>query len=294
MHGFFLFLNMLKKLIFISFALFQSSVFAQTKSLADYEKELNTLSIDLVSEANDETKLKVNETFLTLLKEALAIPGSFDFLFKNIRAISILKSNEKIKIYNWALPYNDETYLYFAILQIKIDKDEYKLVELIDKSDEIKKPEFQTLTDKTWFGALYYEIIFDKKLGNDTYTLLGWDGDYNLTNKKIIDVMTVSKSGAVKFGSPILKTDKKAQKRMIFTYSETAVMSLKYDTKLSSIVFDYLVPTGSNLEGVYEYYGPSLNRFDGFIINKNKWEYQKDIDVQQRKNLKDRFYNSPN
>ncbi|MGE0562344.1 MAG: hypothetical protein AB7O47_11035 [Flavobacteriales bacterium] len=283
-----------KFLHIILLVLSSSFLYSQEKGLEDYEKELNQLSIDIVSEANDETKQKVNTEFQTLLKEAIELSGSFDFPFKNIRAISILKSNDKIKIYNWALPFEDETYQYFALVQIKLNKGEYKIVELVDRSAELKKPEFQTLTDKTWFGALYYEIIHNKKLGNDTYTLLGWDGDYNLTNKKIIDVMTVNKNGTIKFGSSIFKMDKKVQKRVIFTYAETAVMSLKYDVKTQLIIFDYLVPTSSNLDGVFEYYGPSLNRFDGFIVNKNKWEYQKDVDIQQSKNLKDRFYNSPN
>ena len=285
---------MLKSISLLLFVLLGSFLVAQEKSLADYEKELNQLRIDLVSEANDETKQKVNLEFQSLLKEALALNGSFDYPFKNIRAISILKSNDKIKIYNWALPFEDETYQYFAFVQIKINKDEYKIVELIDKSADLKKPESQTLTDRTWFGALYYEIIYDKKLGDDTYTLLGWDGDYNLTNKKIIDVMTVSKSGTIKFGSSIFKMEKKVQKRVIFTYSETAVMSLKYDAKQQLIIFDYLVPTESSLTGIYEYYGPSLDSFDAFTIEKNHWLFQKNIDIKLDKNLKDRFYNSPN
>jgi len=277
----------------ISFLSFQLVV-AQQKTLVEYENELNELSIDIVSNANEESKIASNENFKTLLFEVLQLKESFDYPFKNIKAISILKSNEKLKIYNWALPLSDATYQYFAILQIKLKNNQYKLVELIDKSAEIKKPETQTLTDKMWYGALYYEIIYDKKLGENTYTLLGWDGDYNLTNKKIIDAITISSSGVVKFGSPLFKTGKKAQKRVIFTYSETAVMSLKYHPKDQRIIFDYLVPTGSNLEGVYEYYGPSLNRFDAYVIDKNHWEYKKDVDVQQDKNLKDRFYKNPN
>lgn len=276
------------------FILLVTSAFSQEKSLADYESALNKLSIDLISEANDESKLKVNEEFQLLLKEALSKKGSFDFAFKNIRAISILKSNDKVKIYNWTLPFNDETYQYFAFVQLKLENEQYKLVELIDKSSEITKPETQTLTDKTWFGALYYEIIYDKKLGSDTYTLLGWDGDYNLTNKKIIDVMTISKSGTIKFGSSLFKIEKKSQKRVLFTYSETAVMSLKYHPKENMIIFDYLVPPNSNLNGVFEYYGPSLDSFDAFILEKKSWKFQKNIDVKLDKNLKDRFYNSPN
>lgn len=285
---------MFKSFIFFLIILIVAPAFSQEKSLADYEAALNQLSIDLISEANDESKLKVNDEFKSLLKEALSIKGSFDFPFKNIRAISILTSNDKIKIYNWTLPYNDGTYQYFAFVQLKLENEQYKLVELIDKSSEITKPETQTLTDKTWFGALYYEIIYDKKLGTDTYTLLGWDGDYNLTNKKIIEVMTINKSGAIKFGSSLFKIEKKSQKRVLFTYSETAVMSLKYHPKENMIIFDYLVPPNSSLNGVFEYYGPSLDSFDAFILEKKSWKFQKNIDVKLDKNLKDRFYNSPN
>lgn len=285
---------MFKSFIFFLVILIVAPAFSQEKSLADYEAALNQLSIDLISEANDDRKLKINEEFRLLLKEALSIKGSFDFPFKNIRAISILTSNDKVKIYNWTIPFNDETYLYFAIVQLKLANEEYKWVELIDKSEELKNPETQTLTDKTWFGALYYEIIYDKKLGSDTYTLLGWDGDYNLTNKKIIEAMTISKNGAIKFGSSLFKIEKKSQKRVLFTYSETAVMSLKYHAKENMIIFDYLVPPNSNLNGVFEYYGPSLDSFDAFILEKKSWEFQKNVDVKLDKNLKDRFYTSPN
>lgn len=285
---------MLKIILSFLFILLLSSAFSQEKSLAEYEAVLNQLSIDLISEANDDRKLKINEEFQILLKEALLKKGSFDFPFKNIRAISILTSNDKVKIYNWTIPFEDGTYQYFAIVQLKLDKEQYKLVELIDKSSELTKPETQTLTDKTWFGALYYEIIYDKKLGSDTYTLLGWDGDYNLTNKKIIEVMTISKSGAIKFGSSLFKMEKKSQKRVIFTYSETAVMSLKYHPKENMIIFDFLAPPNSNLNGVFEYYGPSLDSFDAFILEKKSWKFQKNVDVKLDKNLKDRFYTSPN
>ena len=37
------------------------------------------------------------------------------------------------------------------------------------------------LTNKSWYGALYYKIIHSKKLGSNYYTLLGWDGNNNLT-----------------------------------------------------------------------------------------------------------------
>ncbi|MCB0409064.1 MAG: hypothetical protein KDD29_02525 [Flavobacteriales bacterium] len=284
---------MYKSCFYILFFGFSISLFAQNKSLKDYEKELNELSLEIVNNDSDKSKYKANDEFKSLLLEVLNTKGSFDYDFKKIQAISILKSNETIKLYNWAIPKKDETFEYCAFLQIKTDKDTYKIVEFTDKSDEISKPETKTLSNKNWYGALYYNIIYDKKLGKDTYTLLGWDGHYNLANRKIIDVMTVSSNGSVRFGSPILKLGKKAQRRVIFTYSETAVMSLKYHEKDKRIVFDYLVPTASNLAGVFEYYGPSLNRFDAFVIDKGKWVYQQDVDIQMNRNLKDNFWKDP-
>ena len=64
-----------------------------------------------------------------------------------------------------------------------------------------------------------------------------------------------------------------AKKRVIFEYSENTVMSLKYHENIGKIVFDFLVPASSKLKGVYEYYGPSLNRFDAFFVEKGKWIY---------------------
>lgn len=291
MHGFFYRL-MNRILIIITLIVAPFILFGQEEKFQAIEKELNDISLEIVNNESDEAKEKANVEFISKLKEAINVDGSFDYGFKKIQAISILSSNNTIKLYNWTLPYKDQTFKYFAILQVKAKKG-FKVVEFTDKSDKLTKVESKSLTPKTWFGALYYKIIHNKKLGKSTYTLLGWDGNDNLTNRKIIDVMTVSPSGAVRFGSPILKVGKKNQKRILFTYSETAVMSLKYHDNIKMLVFDYLVPPSSNLSGVFEYYGPALNRFDGFSIGKGKWLYEKDVNIQLGRNLKDNLWVDP-
>ena len=70
-------------------------------------------------------------------------------------------------------------------------------------------------------------------------------------------------------------------------------MSLKYYQKSSLIVFDYLVPTSSKLEGIYEYYGPALNRFDALKLDNKKWIYVEDIDIELDKSIKDFIWNDP-
>ena len=265
------------------------------KATINFDKaitELNSIGKQIIGEISDEDKYQANENFKLSLKEVIKNPSSFDYEFDSLKTISILKAN-KLKIYNWALPLTDGTFEYFAFLQIKKSNDEYNIVELTDQSEKINHPETKLLTPKMWYGALYYKIIYDKKLVENYYTLLGWDGNNNLTNKKIIEVINISENGMIKLGASLFKTEKKTKKRIIFEYSESVVMSLKYHPKEKTIVFDELIPASSKLKGIYEYYGPALNRFDAFSIGKGKWIYEEDIDIELDRSIKDFMWKDP-
>lgn len=290
LHGF-LFLQNLKYFSYI-FIFIILSPFTYGQDFSGQIKQLNKLGLILIDEVSDVEKYEANKEFKLVLQELIRTPNSFDNSFDSLKTISILQT-EKIKLYNWTIPLNDGSFEYFAYLQIKREKDEYSIVELIDQSDNIKSPENKILTPKNWYGALYYKIIENKKIGKNTYTLLGWDGNNQLTNKKIIEVLSISENGLIKLGAPILKTKKRTKRRMIFEYSESAVMSLKYHKSINKIVFDYLVPTSSKLAGIPEYYGPALNRFDAFEANKGKWIYQEDVDIELDRNIKDFLWEDP-
>lgn len=285
----------LKKNYFIILLItFSTNVFSQ-KVISNFSKEiaeLNGYGNEIISTSSDEEKLAANTKFKSELNELIKTDGSFDFEFDSLKTISILKAHN-LKIYNWTVPLTDGTFEYFAFLQIKEDETKYTIVELIDKSEEIKSPENKILTAKNWYGALYYKLIYDKKLGEDYYTVLGWDGNNNLTNKKIIDVINVGSYGMIKIGASIFKSKSKTQKRAIFEYSENAIMSLKYHENLNKIVFDYLVPESSTLKDIYEYYGPSLNRFDAYHLEKGKWNYEEDVDIEQDRSIKDMMWKDP-
>lgn len=254
-------------------------------------KKLNELGKEILASENDEDKLKTNALYKTELNTLINKDNSFEYNFDSLKTISILKAHN-LKIYNWTVPFTDGTFEYFGYLQIKTEEG-FLVVELTDKSEEIKSPENKNLTSKSWYGALYYKLIHHKKLGEETYTLLGWDGNNMLTNKKIIDVVTVSGSGMIKFGSPIFKMNNKTQRRVIFEYSENAVMSLKYHPNREQIIFDFLVPSSSKLKNIYEYYGPALNRFDALTIEKSKWVYEEDINIELDRNIKDHMWVDP-
>lgn len=281
----------IKHIIFLLIGI-HSIIYAQTKTnFTDNIKKLNKLGKEILLAENNEDKFKTNTLYKSELFELINKANTFEYNFDSLKTISVLKTHN-LKIYNWALPLTDGTFEYFAYLQIKTDKG-FSVIELTDKSEEIKSPENKTLSPKNWYGALYYKLIYNKKLGEGTYTLLGWDGNNLLTNKKLIDAVSISGNGMIKFGSPIFKMKNKTQRRVIFEYSENAVMSLKYHPKRDQIVFDFLVPSSSKLNGIYEYYGPALNRFDAFTIEKSKWIYEEDIDIELNRNIKDHMWVDP-
>ncbi|MDF1673013.1 MAG: hypothetical protein P1U41_05885 [Vicingaceae bacterium] len=279
----------MEKLAYILAILSSSICYSQ-----DFSNEitrLNQLGKEILAAETDEAKLETNSVYKTELNNLINKENSFEQSFDSIKTISILKAHN-LKIYNWTIPFADGTFEYFAYLQIKTESG-FSVVELIDKSEEVKSPENKTLTSKSWYGALYYKLIYHKKLGENTYTLLGWDGNNMLTNKKIIDVVTISGNGMIKLGSPIFKLKNKTQRRVIFEYSENAVMSLKYHPNREQIIFDFLVPSSSKLKDIYEYYGPALNRFDALTIQKGKWVYEDDINIELDRNIKDHMWVDP-
>ena len=46
------------------------------------------------------------------------------------------------------------------------------------------------------------------------------------------------------------------------------------------IVFDRLVPMDPSLVGMYHYYIPETNIFDGFTLENDRWVFMKDVDAR--------------
>lgn len=289
----------MKKIIFIfllvnlSFKIFpqKNEIFSRT------EDSLRVLGKLILQGENDFVKYNANEKFIALLEGALISENSFNYPFDSLNMIARLNSPDgKFRIFNWNLKKSDNTYEYFGFIQAWNTKQKkYVIYPLTDKSDEISKPETENLNNLNWYGAHYYKIIFNKSRGKKYYTLLGWDGNDLLTQKKIIDVLTFNSNGKPIFGSSIFKYNKKVQKRVIFEYSTSASMSLKFEKQYmlkgkkprKMIVFDRLAPLDPNLEGQYQFYYPETNIFDAFIFRFGKWTLLKDVDARLEKKSKE-------
>ncbi len=288
------FMCMNKKLFVCLFLFIISlSLFAQEDNNYLHEKELELR--DLFDEAfafdgvkyykSDKEKKECNAKIIEIFDEIFENNNAFEYTFDSLKHIGVRFSDDKqVKLITWNLKFSDGSYTYYGYLQYMIKKkNTVKTFKLIDKSSEIENPSNIYLSDTNWYGCLYYKILANKYAGKKYYTLLGWDGGDYLITRKIIDVLTFSKKGSPRFGKSMFKIDKTKSKRIIFEYSNRAVMSLNYDDKLKMIIYDYLSPQKPIQKGQYQYYGPD-GTYDGLRFGKGKWIHYSNIDIKSLRN----------
>jgi hypothetical protein len=266
------------------------------QSVIEKEVSLEAQFQLLLAAQTDETKKEINARIVSSFSEMLNQPETFDYKFTKLKNVGVLTSSDRqVRIYTWNLFWQDGTFDYFGFIQHKNNKKGIDLIQLFDDSKNIEAPEKQVLSNKNWFGALYYEIIDVKDKERTYYTLLAWDGNDLFSNKKLVDVLYFTNSGQAKFGHPIFRRKGRLAKRIVFEYSKTASMALTYDTKLQAIVFDRLVPSKPTFEGNFRFYVTDVTT-DGLVLSKDKvWDFVEDIQSMnvESKGLKNRKTEKP-
>lgn len=269
--------------ILLSVLLFQNILTANDRidqELKIYEDSIHYYFRLLTSETDDLKKLEFNNQILNKFNEILKDESSFYYPFTSLKNIGIITSeDDKIRIITWNLPFNDRTHKYYGFIQYKSSKKSYSVFELTDNSEKIQKPELAILTNKNWYGALYYKIITNKYKGLEYYTLLGADLNNLLTKKKIIDILYFDKEESPVFGEKVFKNKTIPISRVIFEFSSQTNMTLTYDEEKQMIIYDHLSPSRPSLSGQYEYYGPDFS-YDGLKFERGIWNAYSDIDVR--------------
>jgi len=271
---------MCKYFLAISLVAFNVTAFSQKHSAALSERidSLKVIGKNILGGKTDSARIASNEEFLSLLRETLNNPASFEAPFDSVANVSRLKSPDNLfNIYTWTVPKVDiSAYTFFGFVQYYDTKKKLQVVRLNDASGTIENPQSMKLKPEDWLGAVYYGIDENKKGGKKYYTLLGWKGQSQVTTKKLIDVMYFKKD-SVMFGYPLFKSEKGYVNRVVFEYAAEAAMSLRFEQSKKMIVFDNLSGTGDNTAG------PN-GRYDAYKLVKGRWEFIKDVDVSKFSN----------
>jgi hypothetical protein len=243
---------MKKVLLILPGFLFFVSAFSQHLSQANQqilEKKEDSLKVfarQLVQAGSGDERFAADSQFTRMFVRALKINGSFEYPFDSLNTISILSPKDSsFKIFTWQLVINDDVIRQHGAIQMRTKDGSLKLYPLIDKSASIENIE-DTITDNfNWIGAVYYKIQSEKAFGNTYYTLLGYDQNNSISNKKIIEILSFKDGSPVFGGSFFSFQDNSLHKgsfaRYIMEYKSNASPRLTYDPELGIIVYEHMI-----------------------------------------------------
>ena len=227
-----------------------------------------------------DTHIGYSERFAGQLIRTLKIPNSFYYPFDSLKKlINIIYADDNaFRMFNWEISPSRITRRYYGAIQMPQEK--LKLYGLIDYADETGSgAEDSILTNRKWFGALYYRIMPMDVQGRKVYTLFGYNSGSPLSNRKVLDAMTLDERGAT-FGAPIfgvasINFPGRRINRFILEYKKDVQASMNWNEERKCIIFDHLVSQVNDPNRKYTY-APS-GQYDGFRWHDNTWNYERDL-----------------
>ena len=286
---------------------FQTHLNGQDKvKMGVMQDSINQLVRRMQNGSNDSIRRQAGLELNDLVFRTLSIPGSFKFPFDSLKRISHqISPDQNFRIFTWNIPLGDGTNSYSGVIQMREnDKGTSNIILLKDRSDTIMEPATTILEKGSWYGAIYYKILLTEFQGTRYYTLLGWDGLNTLINQKIIEILTFDDNDQPRFGKKMFRNygnDNLA--RIIFKFAATVSMLVNYDEqylpqqkkwdpgkkrfeveqlKAMMIVCDELIPQEPQMEGLFEYYIPAADTFNGFLFQNGTWNFIRNIDARNK------------
>ena len=205
---------------------------AQDKQLmSDYQSRLQQLFVEVYEAPSDNLRYHANELAVQLFAEALAAENSIRWVWDFGPRVSVLTSaDRKFRIFTWPVVNDAGEYECFGFVQALNEKTgEYEVIELNDKSEDIVNRQESTLSPDNWYGAVYQELITTNHDGKTYYTLLGWSGVDNLTQRKVIEPVCFKSGGSMpQFGQALFRKERNLR-RVVLEYTDLAMVNLRYE-----------------------------------------------------------------
>lgn len=268
---------MIRRLIFIMF------LFPYTgKAQVDIALRDSALKIfDVMRQGEDSEKQLATLKLEAIFAEYYSNPNHFDDEFDSIPFLGQLTSwDGLIKMLCWNLALENGEFQYHCVMRHKPTKETVAVTIFQDNTDW-ERINRKPIRPNNWYGALYYKILANRYRGKTYYTILGWDGKDNITNRKVIDVISLQ-GKSVLLGASIFKDDEgRPSNRLIYEYANDVSMALNYDEKEKMIVMDHLAPEDSRFVGQYQFYGPDFS-YDGLTFKKGEWIFERDVFTKNR------------
>ena len=238
-------------------------------------------TFDVMRTGEDSEKQVAAAKLEIMFSEYYSNPAHFELELDSVPFLGQLASEDGvIRMLCWNLVMQNDDYQYHCVMRHKPEKKIVFVTVFQDNSDW-KRIDRKPIRPNKWYGALYYKILANRYRGKTNYTILGWDGKDNITNRKVVDVISIQGKSVI-LGSSIFKNEKELPvHRLIYEYANDVSMALNFDAKEKMIVMDHLAPEDSRFEGQYQFYGPDFS-YDALKFKKGAWIFERDVFAKNR------------
>ena len=265
--------------------------------MAAHQQRLVQLLERVAAAPTDNERYLASEEAVDALCDALDEQGSERWTWKLPQSASVLTSADgRLRIFTWAVVRDNGDFECFGAVQYYNDRNEaYEHAALHDKSEDIMNREESLLSADNWLGAIYQDIIQTTAGDRTYYTLLGWNGVDNLTDRRVIEPVTM-RGGVPQFGAPVFRRERNLR-RVVLEYRGDAAVQMAYgdqileevarervkvkgryrtvekrkESKEKVIIFDDVEPQIEGMEGLFQYYVPSGQEL-AYAWVDGKWE----------------------
>ena len=253
--------------------------------MAAHEQRLATLLERVASAPTDNERYLASEEAVDALRDALDERGSERWKWHLPQSASVLTSPDgRLRLFSWAVVRDNGEYECFGAVQYYNERTEtFEHQVLHDKSEEIMNREESLLSADDWLGAIYQDIIQTTAGDRTYYTLLGWNGVDNLTDRRIIEPV-IMRGGVPQFGAAVFRRERNLR-RVVLEYRGDAAVQMAWEEQTVQtvtrervkvkgsnryrteervaehrermIIFDEVEPQIEGMEGLFQYYIPS-------------------------------------
>ena len=246
------------------------------KSLQQKEDSLEQLAAYIFLDSFPSVRMRADSLMTRTFVRALQIKNSFYYPFDSVQGVSKLYApDSSFRILTWNVTFNPYYSRQKGAIQMRTKDGSLKLFPLRDVSEFTSDPTDSTRTKSNWIGAVYYDIAKTTFNGKNFYTLIGFDYNSAMSNKKWIEVMTFNEVGEPIFGANRFfsyekdSIQKKPEYRYSLEYKKQARTILKYDPELKIILIDHLISENDEPDNKWSYVPDG--DYEGFTWQSGKW-----------------------
>ena len=248
---------------------------ADRKKIKEKEDSLQQLAANIILDSLTAPRLRSDSLFTRTLIRALQVKNSFYYPFDSVQGISKLYAPDStFRIFTWNLQLNDYWCLQRGAIQMRTSDGSLKLVGLHDASSFTGNADDSVRNRNNWIGSVYYDIVKTTYNGKDFYTLIGFDNNSAMSNKKWIEVLTFDERGEPVFGGKYFSFEKDSLKRptqyrFSLEYKKEARAILKYDEDSKLIIVDHLISETDEPQKKWTYVPDG--DYEAFKWQNGKW-----------------------